>query len=138
MLIKPAVAGIAILVGKIWEYINDPLIDRISDRARTKWGRRRPFLLFGAIPFALAFIMMWYKPPFSSSVGLTLYYAVAYVVFLCVMAGIGVGAAHVLPWSILPDAIEWDEYQTGGIPVKRLRVRLLRACWCFLNIGGAA
>jgi GPH family glycoside/pentoside/hexuronide:cation symporter len=35
------------------------------------------------------------------------------VVFLCVLAGIGVGAAHVLPWSILPDAIEWDEYQTG-------------------------
>ncbi len=29
------------------------------------------------------------------------------------LAGIGVGAAHVLPWSIIPDAIEWDEYQTG-------------------------
>ena len=35
------------------------------------------------------------------------------IIFLCVMAGIGVGAAHVLPWSIIPDAIEWDEYQTG-------------------------
>lgn len=35
------------------------------------------------------------------------------IVILCVMAGIGVGAAHVLPWSILPDAIEWDEYRTG-------------------------
>jgi GPH family glycoside/pentoside/hexuronide:cation symporter len=33
--------------------------------------------------------------------------------FLCVMAGIGVSAAHVLPWSIIPDAIEWDEFQTG-------------------------
>jgi len=32
---------------------------------------------------------------------------------LCVLAGIGVGAAHVLPWSIIPDAIEWDEWQTG-------------------------
>ncbi len=29
------------------------------------------------------------------------------------MAGIGVAAAHVLPWAILPDAIEWYEYQTG-------------------------
>ncbi len=35
------------------------------------------------------------------------------LIFLCVMAGIGVSAAHVLPWSILPDAIEWDEYTTG-------------------------
>jgi GPH family glycoside/pentoside/hexuronide:cation symporter len=32
---------------------------------------------------------------------------------LCILAGIGVGAAHVLPWSIIPDAVEWDEYQTG-------------------------
>lgn len=32
---------------------------------------------------------------------------------LCILAGIGVGAAHVLPWSILPDAVEWDEWQTG-------------------------
>lgn len=35
------------------------------------------------------------------------------LLFLCVLAGIGVGAAHVLPWSIIPDAIEWDEWQTG-------------------------
>ena len=32
---------------------------------------------------------------------------------LCALAGIGVAAAHVLPWSIIPDAIEWDEYHTG-------------------------
>ena len=32
---------------------------------------------------------------------------------LCVLAGIGVSAAHVLPWSILPDAIEWGELRTG-------------------------
>jgi len=32
---------------------------------------------------------------------------------LCVLAGIGVSSAHILPWSIIPDAIEWDEYHTG-------------------------
>jgi len=35
------------------------------------------------------------------------------ILILCAMAGIGVSAAHVLPWAILPDAIEWYEYQTG-------------------------
>jgi len=35
------------------------------------------------------------------------------ILSLCVLAGVGVGAAHVLPWSIIPDAIEWDEWQTG-------------------------
>ncbi|MGC9396105.1 MAG: MFS transporter [Anaerolineae bacterium] len=35
------------------------------------------------------------------------------IYFLCVMAGIGVSAAHVLPWSLIPDAVEWGEWQTG-------------------------
>jgi GPH family glycoside/pentoside/hexuronide:cation symporter len=39
--------------------------------------------------------------------------ALGVILFLCVLAGIGVAAAHVLPWSIIPDAIEWGELQTG-------------------------
>jgi GPH family glycoside/pentoside/hexuronide:cation symporter len=79
--IKPALAGVAILVGRTWDYINDPLIGYLSDRTRSRWGRRRPFLLFGAIPFALAFMLMWYRPPFESQPALAAYYAAAYVLF---------------------------------------------------------
>ena len=46
--VSPAVAALAIFVGSTWDYINDPIVGYISDRTRSRWGRRRPFLLFAA------------------------------------------------------------------------------------------
>ncbi len=55
--IAAAAAGIAIMIGKIWDAVTDPMMGFISDRTRSRWGRRRPYLLFGAIPL---FLSMWY------------------------------------------------------------------------------
>jgi len=79
--ISPAIAAASIFIGRTWDYINDPLIGHISDRTRTRWGRRRPFLLFGALPFALVYVMLWWQPPFQGNLALAIYYAAAYVLF---------------------------------------------------------
>jgi GPH family glycoside/pentoside/hexuronide:cation symporter len=79
--LRPALAAIPIGVGKVWDFINDPIFGYISDRTRTRWGRRRPYLLFGALPLAVTFTMLWYRPDIDSTVGLIAYYSLAYIIF---------------------------------------------------------
>lgn len=73
--IRPGAAGIIFLIVKIWDGVNDPLIGRLTDRTNTRWGRRRPWLLFGAIPFGLAWVLQWLVPDLSPT-GLFWYYLV--------------------------------------------------------------
>ncbi len=79
--VSPAIAALAFFIGSTWDYINDPIVGYISDRTRTRWGRRRPFLLFGAIPFGLTFALLWWQPPIHDPLMLGFYYAFIYALF---------------------------------------------------------
>jgi GPH family glycoside/pentoside/hexuronide:cation symporter len=61
-LILPALAGNALLIGKIWDAINDPLFGWVSDRTKSRLGKRRVFMIYGAIPLALCIALLWYVP----------------------------------------------------------------------------
>jgi GPH family glycoside/pentoside/hexuronide:cation symporter len=62
VLIAPALAGIVVAAGKIWDAVTDPVVGFISDRTNTRWGRRRPFILFGSFPLFLTMIIMFVNP----------------------------------------------------------------------------
>ncbi|MBR3841618.1 MAG: MFS transporter [Erysipelotrichales bacterium] len=57
--INPGLAGTAILVGKItWDMVHDVLFGYFEDKTKSRWGRRRPYLIFGAVPLMLAFWLL--------------------------------------------------------------------------------
>ncbi len=61
--IDPGLAGTALLVGKLtWDALNDPVFGYLSDRTRSRWGRRKPYMLIGAIPFGLTIWLLFSIP----------------------------------------------------------------------------
>ena len=60
--LPPALTGLAFTVARLWDAVTDPLMGVISDRTRTRWGRRRPYLLAGA-PLLLAGIAVLFVDP---------------------------------------------------------------------------
>lgn len=99
--LRPDYAAWAVGIGRIWDAINDPLFGLISDRIRTRWGRRRVLLLFGAVPLGVSFAMMWLVPSWGP-VALTAYYAVAFILFDTIFTAVHVGYNALTP-EMTPD-----------------------------------
>ena len=57
-----AIASGVMFAYSLWDAVNNPIMGYISDRTKSRWGRRIPYLKFGAIPFALSLILIWLAP----------------------------------------------------------------------------
>jgi len=79
-----ALAGLVLLISKIWDAVNDPLVGVLSDRTQSPWGRRYPWMLGGALPFGLLFVLQWLVPTtdqwglFGYYVAIALFFNMAY------------------------------------------------------------
>jgi len=60
--ITAAAAGMMFLVARLWDTANDPIIGMICDRTKTRWGKFRPYLLYGALPFTIIGILTFTTP----------------------------------------------------------------------------
>lgn len=82
------VAGLVIMASKIYDGFTDPLMGVITDKTHTKMGRRRPYLLLGALLLAVSMVLMFNVPDFGTQsatitymIVILLLYATAYTVF---------------------------------------------------------
>ncbi len=79
--LTPALAGTIVLISRIWDAVSDPLMGVITDNTRSKYGRRRPYILLGSFGIIAAFTMLWYPVSFSSQTATFIYVLFAYLFY---------------------------------------------------------
>jgi Na+/melibiose symporter-like transporter len=73
--VAPTLVGIAIFIGKLWDAVTDPLMGYISDTTRSRWGRRRPWIVISAVPMGIFYYLL-FSPPDLTPTGLVVWVAV--------------------------------------------------------------
>ena len=110
--ISAAAAGTIMLVARFWDMAIDPIIGVVSDRTKTRWGKFRPYILFGAIPYAVLAILTFTTPNFGE-VGKIIYAGATYVLLMTAYAMIN------LPYSALGAVMTDDTYERAGLNTYR-------------------
>ncbi|WP_291965929.1 MFS transporter [Caloramator sp.] len=111
-LINPALAGIIMLIGKIWDAVSDPLMGVLSDRTKSKYGRRRVYFLFGSLPIFISFSLMWY------SFGINKNYLFAYYLFVYLLFNTAFTMVMIPYNSILPEMVKDYQERTSYTGVR--------------------
>lgn len=79
--LTPVQTTTIMFIGKLWDAVTDPLMGVISDRTRSRFGRRRVYYLFGSVFVLVSFIMLWYSFGINETNRLLLYHTFAYMLF---------------------------------------------------------
>lgn len=100
--VPAALAALTVFLPKFWDVLIDPGIGMLSDRTRSRWGRRRPYMLAGAIGMAVLFVMLFSVPVLRTPIEHFIYVTVVYM--LCATAY----AVFSVPYIAMPAEISRD------------------------------
>jgi sugar (glycoside-pentoside-hexuronide) transporter len=118
--IAAGAAGTILLVSRAADAFNDPIIGALADRGDSRWGRYRPWVLWTAVPMAVALVLCYTTPPFSSQ-GKVVWAVATYNILMVIYA------ANNIPYSALAGVMTGDSHE---------RTSLLS--WRFVCAMGAA
>src|SRR5512137_1894394 len=110
--IPAAAAGTIMMVARFWDMAIDPVIGIVSDRTHSRWGKFRPYILFGAVPYAVLSILTFTTPNFGET-GKIIYAGATYVLLMTAYASIN------LPYSALGAVMTDDTYERAGLNTYR-------------------
>ncbi len=100
--------GIILLIARVFDAFNDPIMGVIVAKTKTKWGKFRPWLLIGTITNAAVLILMFAAPPSLDGKGLIAYAAVTYILW-----GVTYTMMDIPYWSMIPAFTEGGKEREG-------------------------
>lgn len=107
------VAGFLMLITRIWDAVSDPMMGILADRTNTRWGKYRPYLLFFAVPFSVAGVLLFTTP--DSSEGFKTFWAYfTYILMMTVYTGINV------PYGAMLNTMTTDSDQKSVLSSYRM------------------
>ena len=112
--IPPETAGIIVLASKFWDASIDPVMGNISDRTRSRWGKKRPFLLFGAVPVGIAVFLLFYTPDFTRLTGGVVDYRIVWALVTYILFCTAIAIVNV-PYAALTAAMTHDSHERAVI-----------------------
>jgi oligogalacturonide transporter len=124
ILISPALAGIIFLISKGWDAVSDPIMGIITDRTRTRFGRRRPYFLAGVVLIFLAFFMMWYPIDFEEEMHRFVYVLAAYIFYSTVYTLV------MIPYFALASELTLDYNERTSMTTIRIMFSSTSALLC--------
>lgn len=113
-----ALAGTLILIPRIWNVISDPLMGGISDRVKSRWGRRRPFLLAGAVVWGVFYGLMFWIPE-----DLTQTQKAVWFLITCFGVNTGLSLYHVPYSAMVPEMSRSTEERLRLLSYKEIAAR---------------
>jgi len=105
--LSAGLAGSILMIGKISDAINDPIVGILSDRTKTPLGRRIPWMFWGTIPFGLIYLLQWIVPKFSDNVTINNWLLFSYYVLIGILFNIAYTAVN-LPYTALTPELTQD------------------------------
>ncbi len=106
--VSAAAMGVILMVARVFDAFNDPIMGAIVAKTKTRWGKFRPWLLIGTITNALVLYLMFTAPPTLSGGGLVAYAAVTYIVW-----GVTYTMMDIPYWSMIPAFTEGGKEREG-------------------------
>ena len=106
--VSAAAMGVILMVARVFDAFNDPIMGAIVAKTKTRWGKFRPWLLIGTVTNAIVLYLMFSAPPALTGSGLVAYAAVTYIVW-----GVTYTMMDIPYWSMIPAFTEGGKEREG-------------------------